>query len=76
MKYKLTIISFFVFCAISQLTAVAQERRWLSYEPAHGRTLHGRDHERPIYKQNGGMRHLVRLTEALSPNFAHFRQIS
>jgi hypothetical protein len=34
MKYKLTLITLVVFCAISPLTTVAQERVWLSYEPA------------------------------------------
>ena len=34
MSYKLTIMTLIVFCAISHLTAVAQERQWLSYEPA------------------------------------------
>ena len=33
MKYKLTIIISLVFCAISQLTTIAQEKQWLSYEP-------------------------------------------
>jgi hypothetical protein len=34
MKYKLTMMTLVVFCAISQLTTVAQEKQWLSYEPA------------------------------------------
>jgi hypothetical protein len=34
MKYKLTIMTLVVCCAISCLTAVAQEKQWLSYEPA------------------------------------------
>lgn len=33
MKYKLTLITLAVFCAMSQLTTVAQEKEWLSYEP-------------------------------------------
>ncbi len=34
MKYKLTMMTLAVFCAITQLTTVAQEKQWLSYEPA------------------------------------------
>ena len=40
MKYKLTIMTMVVFCAISQFTAVAQEKPSLSYGP--GAELEGR----------------------------------
>ena len=37
---KLTILTLLVFCAICQLTTVAQEKQWLSYGP--GAELEGR----------------------------------
>jgi hypothetical protein len=40
MKYKLTMIILVVFCALSQLTTVAQQRQSLSYGP--GAELEGR----------------------------------
>jgi len=40
MKYKLTMMTLVLFCAISQLTTVAQEKQSLSYGP--GAELEGR----------------------------------